>query len=232
MPLAINLRERATAELTNSALVIAQSIATAIDPGRLDRPQELDALVQEAAEQYGVRVIVVATPDGVVLADSGVVIEGVSTTAIGEIYKEPGRPEIVAALDEGRSTSHIRPSEDLGQDIMATAVPVLDDAGRNVLGAVRITQDVQDVTDSVRRTTLGLLAIGAAGLIAGLVLAFGLSGSLSRPLRRLAAAAKRLGSGDLSARAEEVGGTSEIEDLGRSFDEMAGRLERTVRAQR
>jgi signal transduction histidine kinase len=176
-------------------------------------------------------VIVVAAPDGVVLADSGVLIDGVATTAVGETFKQPGRPEIVLALDQGRSTSDIRPSEDLGQDIMATAVPILDENGR-ILGAVRITQDVQDVTDRIRRTTLGLLAIGAAGLIAGLVLAFGLSGSLSRPLRRLAAAAKRLGSGDLSARAEDVGGASEIEELGRSFDQMADRLERTVRAQR
>jgi signal transduction histidine kinase len=88
------------------------------------------------------------------------------------------------------------------------------------------------VTANIRRITLGLLAIGAAGLIAGLVLAFGLAGSLSRPLTRLAAAARRLGSGDLSARAEKVGGASEIEDLARSFDDMADRLERTVQAQR
>ena len=65
-----------------------------------------------------------------------------------------------------------------------------------------------------------------------MLLAFGLAGSLSRPLTRLAAAAKRLGVGDLSARAGEVGGGTEVEELGHSFDEMADRLERSVQAQR
>jgi two-component system OmpR family sensor kinase len=65
-----------------------------------------------------------------------------------------------------------------------------------------------------------------------MLLAFGLAGSLSRPLTRLAAAAKRLGQGDLSARAGDVSGASEVEELGRSFDEMADRLERSAQAQR
>ena len=187
--------------------------------------------MNDAAERSGARVIVIDA-EGIVVADSGLVIGGVKTTAVGQNYNEPGRPEIVQALGQGDSTSVVRPSADLGQDIMATAVPILSEDGSQIVGAVRITQDVQDVTDSVRRTTVGLLAIGAAGLVAGLLLAFGLAGSLSRPLTRLAAAARRLGSGDLSARAEDVGGAREIEALGRSFDQMADRLERTVRAQR
>jgi signal transduction histidine kinase len=100
------------------------------------------------------------------------------------------------------------------------------------VGAVRITQNVQDVTDAVRSTTIGLIAVGLAGLLAGLVIAFALAGSLSRPLTRLAATAHRLGRGDLGARVGDVGGASEIEDLGHSFDEMADRLERSVVAQR
>jgi signal transduction histidine kinase len=148
---------------------------------------------------------------------------------MGQDFRSPGRPEIQEALN-GDLFSEIRDSEDLGHDIVATAAPIVDDGAQ--VGAVRITQDVQRVNDNVRNVTIGLLAIGAAAMIAGLLLAFGLAGSLSRPLTRLAGAAKRLGGGDLSARAEDVGGSTEIEDLGRSFDDMADRLERTVRAQR
>jgi signal transduction histidine kinase len=113
---------------------------------------------------------------------------------------------------------------------MATAVPIQDE--QRLLGAVRVTRSVQQVNDNVRNVTLGLVAIGIAALAAGMLLAFGLAGSLSRPLTRLAAAAKRLGEGDLSARAGEVGGASEVEGLGHSFDDMADRLERSVQAQR
>ena len=63
--------------------------------------------------------------------------------------------------------------------------------------------------------------------MAGLVLAFGLAGSVSRPLTRLAETAKDLGEGDLSARAGDIRGPREVEELGRSFDEMAQRY-RTV----
>jgi signal transduction histidine kinase len=204
---------------------------TAINPESLADARTLKGLVNDASEQTGARVIVV-DDQGIVLADSGLVVDGVKTTAVGQNYNEPGRPEIGNALERGQSTSFIRPSADLGQDIMATAVPVLSEDGTQIVGAVRITQGVQDVTDSVRRTTFGLLAIGIAALVAGLLLAWGLAGSLSRPLTRLAAAAKRLGSGDLSARAEDVGGAKEVEELGHSFDDMADRLERTVSAQR
>jgi signal transduction histidine kinase len=148
---------------------------------------------------------------------------------VGTAYATPGRPEIVRAL-EGVPSSDIRDSADLGHDIMATAVPIRN-AGA-VLGAVRITKNVQQVNDHVRNVTLGLLAVGLAGLGAGLLLAFGLAGSLSRPLTRLADSAKRLGSGDLSTRAGSIRGAREIEELGRSFDEMAGRLERSAQAQR
>jgi signal transduction histidine kinase len=41
-----------------------------------------------------------------------------------------------------------------------------------------------------------------------------------------------LGHGDLSARAGDVSGAREVEELGQSFDEMADRLERSVHAQR
>jgi signal transduction histidine kinase len=223
VPLTVNLQRRAAAELETNALVTAQGIAAAIDPNRIDRTDEMTELARDAAARTNVRVIVVDS-SGIVSGDS----DGI---AVGEMYAERGRPEILRAL-EGQPESIIRMSQDLGRDIMATAVPVVDEDEQRVVGAVRITQDVQQVSDNVRRTTFGLLAIGAAGLIAGLILAFGLAGSLSRPLTKLAGAARRLGSGDLGARTELEGGASEIEELARAFDDMADRLERTVRAQR
>ena len=145
------------------------------------------------------------------------------------LYATSGRPEIRRAL-AGAPFSQIRDSIDLGHDIMATAVPIQDE--ERLLGAVRITRSVQEVNDNIRNITIGLGAIGLAALAAGILLAFGLAGSLSRPLTRLAGAAKRLGHGDLSARAGDVGGAREVEELGQSFDEMADRLERSVQAQR
>ena len=160
---------------------------------------------------------------GFLVADSD------GSVAPKSLYATSGRPEIQRAL-EGTPFSQIRDSIDLGHDIMATAVPIQDE--ERLLGAVRITRSVQQVNDNIRNITFGLGAIGIAALAAGMLLAFWLAGSLSRPLTRLAAAAKSLGHGDLSARAGDVSGARELEELGRSFDEMADRLERTVHAQR
>lgn len=222
LPLTITLQRRATVELENQALIQAQGIAAFIDPGDVDDRKKLQPIVDEASQQVGGRVIVVDA-EGVLQADSG------GPNELGTSFDTPGRPEIEAAL-RGSAESEIRDSADLGHDIIATAVPIQDES--EVVGAVRITKSVQQVNDNVRNVSLGLLAIGVAGLLAGLLLAFGLAGSLSRPLTRLARAAKRLGEGDLSARAGDVRGANEIAELSSSFDEMAGRLERTVQAQR
>src|SRR4029450_4947982 len=222
VPLTVNLQRRATSELTTQALLQAQGIAAQIGAENIDDPTRLDQIVTQAAAQVGGRVIVV-DDRGFLVADSdGSVVPKTR-------YATSGRPEIKRAL-EGTPFSQIRDSIDLGHDIMATAVPIQDE--ERLLGAVRITRGVQQVNDSTRNITIGLGAIGLAALAAGLLLAFWLAGSLSRPLTSLAAAAKRLGHGDLSARAGDVSGAREVEELGRSFDEMADRLERSVQAQR
>ena len=59
---------------------------------------------------------------------------------------------------------------------------------------------------------------------------------ISRPVERLTAAARRLGGGDLSARAPADGAharrADEITELTRAFNEMAERVERLVRAEK
>jgi signal transduction histidine kinase len=237
VPLAVNLERRVTAEHENNALVLAQAIAGIIGPDTIEEAsgamapgasrdaeralRELRRIAEDATT--GVRVVVVDR-QGVLLVDTD------GTYTVGTPFASADRPEVQSAL-AGVPTSEIRHSDTLGRDLMATAVPVYDETGR-IVGAVRVTQDVQALRDSVVRTRLGLLAIGIAGLVAGLLLAFALAASLSRPLARLAETARRLGRGELTARAEDVRGAAEIEDLARSFDEMADRVERTVRAQR
>jgi signal transduction histidine kinase len=74
------------------------------------------------------------------------------------------------------------------------------------------------------------LVIGAV-LLALAIASVPLAHGITAPIERLTAAVRRLGEGDLSARAG-LCGRGEVGDLGRAFDEMAGRLERLVRAER
>ena len=224
VPLGIVLRDRARAELEGLALTNAQTIAALLDRDRLEEGRPRDRLerdIERFADDVGGR-LVVLDPAGIVLADS-------DGEDIGQRFDTPGRPEVGQALESVVSAG-VRTSRDEGGDIVVAAAPVIDEGA--LVGAIRISRDVAEVQRNVTRATLGIVVVASAGLVAGLALAFVLAGSLARPLSRLAAAAQRLGRGDLAIRAGKVEGGDEVEQLAGSFDEMADRLERTMRAQR
>ena len=70
-----------------------------------------------------------------------------------------------------------------------------------------------------------------AALLLGLGVAWLLAGSLARPLRALAGTASRVAGGDLEARARPEG-SSEQREVAAAFNDMTGRLGRSLRAQR
>jgi signal transduction histidine kinase len=229
IPLAVNLSERAKAEFATDTLIVAQTLAARISSDAIDdtasvRTAVNRSLTDELRDSIE-RIVVVSAPEGDVVWDSE------SEETIGSAFVNAQRPEIASALDPARGATYdIRFSAEEGREIMVAAAPVIDEG---VVGAVRLTRRIDDVKSSVNRIVIGVVVIGAAGLLAGIVIAFGLAGSLARPIQKLAAAAERLGRGDLRARAgDDIQGTQEIKELAGSFDEMADRVERTVRAQR
>jgi two-component system OmpR family sensor kinase len=75
-----------------------------------------------------------------------------------------------------------------------------------------------------------LLFIGAVLVVLALG-SFPLARSIAAPLERLTAAARALGAGNLAVRAN-LRAKGELGELGRAFDEMAGRLQRLVEGER
>ena len=225
VPLTIVLRDRARSELEALTLTNAQTIAAVLNQDRLgDDPPDRRALVRDMrryAADVGGRVVILGA-DGIVLADS-------DGEDLGRDFATPGRPEVARAL-ASQANAEVRMSEDEGGDIAVAAAPIIDEG--ELVGVVRISRGVQTVQDNVGRATAAIVAVALGGLLAGLGIALALARSLARPLSRLAAVAQRLGAGDLSTRAGKLEGGTEVDELAGSFDEMAGRFERTVRAQR
>ena len=219
VPLALNLARRIDAEVKNDAATQAFVVAAGAS-GRIDQPRRLAQLVRRAGNDLGARVIVVKAPSGRLLADSTVVAARTLSYA--------SRPEIKTAMAGGRAQGE-RHSQTLGQDLLYTAVPVTNN-GR-VIGVVRVTQSLGAVHSKIRRGVLALVAIGAFALVLGLALAWFLASSLSRPLRKLAATARRVEGGDLSARAEAAG-AKEQREVSAAFNDMAERLQAVLAAQR
>lgn len=217
VPLVLNVSRRVDAEVKGQARDQAQLVAASAS-GRMDDADELRRITREAEKDFGGRVIVVDSR-GRLVADSGGLREG--------FYGD--RPEIAAALQEGRIAQGRRFSDTLGQSVLFTAVPVVQ--GDSRVGAVRVTQSVGPIDQRVRRDVLGLIGIGVIALVLGLAFAWVLAGTLARPLQHLAATARRVEAGDLEARAEPEGST-EHREVAHAFNDMTGRLGQVLEAQR
>ena len=218
MPLALGLRDRVDGEVKSQALSQAE-VAAATASGQLRRTDELRRIVGTIAASARGRVIL-TDARGVLVADSD------GGAQLGASYAS--RPEIAAALRR-RTVQDQRRSDTLDEEILATAVPVLN-AGR-VEGSVRITQSVEAVRRATGRSILGLVAVGVLVLLLGLGAGALIARQIARPLRRLDSAAARLGDGDLATRVP-VEGSAEQQGLARTFNEMGARLERQVAGQR
>jgi two-component system, OmpR family, sensor kinase len=216
VPLALNVSRRINAEVKAQAASEAQLVAASAS-GR--QGEALDRIVDTAASQLGGRVIVVDEQGRLVSDSAG---EGL----IGRRYGD--RPEIRQTLATDRTAQGRRQSDTLDEEVLFTAAPIVDEGN---LGAVRITQSVDAIDERVRRDVVGLTAVGLAALAFGLLFAWVIASALSRPLRSLAAAARRVEAGDLEARAEP-GGAREQREVAEAFNDMTERLSLVLAAQR
>lgn len=222
VPLALNVDRRATSELESDvvadAAVLSGRVANLV---RIGATNQLAAVVADATVGDDARTVVV-NQSGVMLADS------TGEAAAGEPFATTERPEFQAALG-GAVDVRQRRSDTLGEDLLLVTVPVTDRG--EVIGALRVSAPMGQVESSVRSSWLALGLIGLAVVAAGLVLAWILAGSIARPVEKLRSAAGRLGRGELDARVEPEG-PREIDELGRSFNRMAGEVSENLAAQR
>ena len=213
VPLVRSISSRIDAEVKTQALGQAEVVA-ATAAGSPD----LQQLVATSAREVRGRVLIVDR-FGEIVADS-------EPGGVGADYST--RSEIATAL-RGDPAQVARDSSTLDERILATAVPVVRE-GKND-GAVRVTQSVDAVGRAVRSATIGLVLVGLIVLTLGLAAGWLLAASVTRPLSRLAFAARRAGEGDLSVRVA-VEGSLEQREVAGAFNEMTARVQRMVDAQR
>lgn len=220
VPLGFSLRDRVDEEVRLQAREQADIVAaTAGDLLTPAHRRDLRALVRSASQSVRGRVIVVDRT-GVLIADSS------GSAELGSSFTQ--RPEVAAALS-GRRLQQTRRSQTLGEDLLATATPLIR-RGRPI-GAVRVTQSVAAVHRAVKRSIGGLVLIAGVVLLLGLIAGALIARKLAGPLRRLEGTARRIAHGDLDRRAT-VEGTTEQRSLARSFNEMTDRLSRALLSQR
>ncbi len=116
---------------------------------------------------------------------------------------------------------------------VTAAVAVYERGGPGpVVGTVILARSTQSLDGEIVALWVILGTISVVAMIAAAVLAFGLARWVSRPLKGLDAAARRLADGDLAIRTEVGSGPPELRRLGATFNTMAGRLEALVHGSR
>jgi two-component system, OmpR family, phosphate regulon sensor histidine kinase PhoR len=200
------LEDHFVGQLTDSLISEARVVRQTL-PG----DGALQSNVQSLGRSIGARITVVRA-DGVVLADSE------HDPATMENHRT--RPEIEQAI-QGRVGTSTRRSTTLGIAYRYVALPPED--GRIVRLALPLTE-VQSKLRTVR--AILILGFGLAAL-AGLLVLWGIARGVSRPLRRMAGAAERIGGGDLSAEVPEEGSEELVllaRNLNRMRDEVSKRM--------
>ena len=219
VPLGVSLGKRVDSEVRAQAKSQAEVVAASA-PELLEHSQKatLERLVTQSAQAQRGRVLVVDA-QGRVVADSA------GPSEVGADYAS--RPEVADALS-GRTTQEVRHSSTLGEDLLATAVPILR-SGKPI-GAVRVTQSNSAVTHATHAAIFRLALLGGIVLLLGAVAGGLIARETSRPIGHLEQAAQQVEHGDLTAVAP-VEGSSEQRALAHSFNSMTSRLARLLRSQ-
>jgi len=158
---------------------------------------------------------------------------GSTTSAAGRA--QGGRPEppaavrgpdraLAAAARANRGGGTVEAPDPAGIDRITSFAP-LPGTGGNLMLSVGLPRK-QVLSEANRRLAMDAAAAAAATALALMLTWLVANRSLLRPVRRLAAAAERLGSGQLGVRVAGLPGAArELHALGRSFDDMTGRLQ-------
>ena len=176
------------------------------------------------AEDFGrrsnLRVTVIGV-DGVVLGDSAV-----DANAVPEMENHRDRPEFAAALRGERGDS-VRWSGTLQRRLFYAAIPVrAADSGR-IVAALRVAEPLDRLEFAIARFHRTLLLAAFLALGVAVVIATIAAQLMSRALRGITMAARRMSSGDLGARIR-LSGDDEIGQLGRTLDGLAENLSQSL----
>lgn len=156
--------------------------------------------------------------------------DGVVVISISGIIIRKAGPRFVvpsSMLSRARSTGDLVTA--VRNDRLFVVAPVRS-SGKTV-GMTALMRPTEQLEFSLRAFWLTLALIALAALAAAIVVGVGLSRWAARPLALLRATARRLGEGDLGARAP-ADGPAEIRDLAVTFNAMAGRLQTLIHGHR
>lgn len=184
-----------------------------------DTSDALDPLADAVGLHLGLRTTII-DGEGIVLGDSAVDLADLSA-----LENHANRPEIKAAHVQGRGSS-LRYSNTLGTEMLyvATAVPEVG-GGRVVL---RLAMPLRDVGQMKQPISRAIWMASILGLGLALLLAYGSSRYVSRPILGMIQMARDVASGVFTRNMPQGVTTQELRDLAAALDEMRRQIQTRI----
>ncbi|AKF06117.1 sensor histidine kinase [Sandaracinus amylolyticus] len=135
------------------------------------------------------------------------------------------RREVREAL-AGRPSAYTRLRAEHPSVILFVTEPIRHRG--SVTGAIYVTRSTQPVLEELYKIRAGLTVVMGVAVFLTALLTLVLAWSISRPLTRLARAARRIAAGERDV-VVPVGGSGEIRDLSHAFATMTAELDRRLR---
>lgn len=173
----------------------------------------LDSLVKSVGKKINTRITVIA-PSGEVWADS--------EKDPRQMENHSNRPEIKQAKKMGFGKS-LRFSTTVKEEMLYVAIPI--ELRGKFVGILRVSLFLKDINKLLNNLKLKIFAIVIFVTFLSLIGAFLFSRNISRPLKELVLAFKKLSCGDFSAKVK-FRREDEIGELARSFNMMSEKLKR------
>ena len=197
-----------TGNLKNLCLTLKLKISPLLENNRIE---ELDTIIKKLGSQIETRITVVNL-DGIVLADSE------KDPALMENHKN--RLEIVQAIRDGIGTS-LRYSTTVKEEMLYVAVPI-DKEGK-ISGIIRVSLFLKEINTLLNKLQIAIIKIAVIIVAVLLLGAFLFSRNLSRPLKELGAASRKVAQGDFTTKVY-LKNRDEIKELADSFNYMTDQM--------
>lgn len=200
------IEERLKYEVTMTGQMTASALFAPLAPEDTSLRGPITDLAAAVKTQLSV-----LTPEGIVVADS-------ERPADAAPSMQKDALEVVAARRSGKGSAVRGVAKDAR---LWVAESVVRDG--QTLGIARASVPMSVVEEQVQLVRKRVILAAAVALLISSLIAIALSLGIARPIARLAAAARRIGEGELDTRVEVVS-HDEIGDLGKALNDMSGNL--------
>jgi len=203
-------RQQTAEHLEALATFVTEQVRDRFDATHLD---DLNTTAAKMGSKSPARITLIL-PDGTVAGESDKPREQM------ENHRE--RPEVKAAIEQGRAGQSVRFSNSVRKNMLYVAVPVYRDGA--LIGIVRTAMPLLRMEEALGGIEHRLLWSAVAVLLLAALLSLFVSRRISQPLERIKQGAERFAAGDFSYRLHSIGST-ETDALAETMNEMASQLE-------